>query len=428
MKITTGKAPLSFMTVAAILSLSLVVNLPGLAITPMLETIKKIFPDSTELEAQLLTTLPNVLIIPFVLLSGKFSLSRHRISIVVGGLIIYALCAVGYLLSNSMAELIIISCVLGAGAGILVPFSTGLIADTFSGVYKMKEMGVQSGLANMTLVAATFVVGWLQNGNWHLPFIVYLVTLIPLVLTPWLKKIPTADSAKISDDNSNVAAIDEVVNFRKNGFSYSRTIGIFMVYLTITCLSIVISYYAPFLVNKYGWDESLTGTLTALYFLFIFLPGFFLSPILKVFRKNASIFCVAFIIIGLAMFSFTRSPWTFCLGAICCGFGYGVLQPVIYDKATRIVNQPRKATLALSIILSANYLAIVIAPFIIDGVGGIFKLNNSGTYPFIFNLILSAIFLAIVIIYRKSFALSIPSYYYEKKEVTEKKEVAPADK
>lgn len=427
MKITTGKAPLSFMTVAAILSLSLVVNLPGLAITPMLETIKKIFPDSTELEAQLLTTLPNVLIIPFVLLSGKFSLSRHRISIVVGGLIIYALCAVGYLLSNSMAELIVISCLLGAGAGILVPFSTGLIADTFSGVYKMKEMGVQSGLANMTLVAATFVVGWLQNGNWHLPFIVYLVTLIPLVLTPWLKKIPAADSTNIADDNSEVAAIDEVANFRKNGFSYSRTVGVFMVYLTITCLSIVISYYAPFLVNKYGWDESLTGTLTALYFLFIFLPGFFLSPILKVFKKNASILCVIFIIIGLALFAFTRSPWTFCIGAILCGFGYGVMQPVIYDKATRVVNKPRKATLALSIILSANYLAIVIAPFIIDGVGSIFKFNSSGTYPFIFNLILSAIFLAIVIIYRKNFALSIPSYYYEKKEVSNN-EVTTTDK
>ncbi len=76
-QIVTGKAPISFITLAAILSLSLVVNLPGLAITPMLDTLNKVFPHSTQLEAQLLTTLPNVRIIRFVLLSGKFSETKH---------------------------------------------------------------------------------------------------------------------------------------------------------------------------------------------------------------------------------------------------------------------------------------------------------------------------------------------------------------
>lgn len=89
MRINTGKGSISLMTLIAIWSISLVVNLPGLAITPMLGNLDKIFPDTSELEIQLLTVLPNLFIIPFVLLSGKLSLSKSKISIVVVALVIY---------------------------------------------------------------------------------------------------------------------------------------------------------------------------------------------------------------------------------------------------------------------------------------------------------------------------------------------------
>lgn len=119
-------------TYLAIMSISLVVNLPGLAATPMLGTLSTVFPHTTQLEKQLLTILPNLLIIPFVLLSGKLSLTHHKIAIVFTGLIVFTGCAIGYLFAHSMTELIIYSCLLGCGAGLLIPLATGLIADTFS--------------------------------------------------------------------------------------------------------------------------------------------------------------------------------------------------------------------------------------------------------------------------------------------------------
>lgn len=413
--IETGKTPITLATLVAILSLSLVVNLPGLAITPMLETLEKIFPNASQLEVQLLTMLPNVLIIPFVLLSGKISESKHKFAVVAGGLVIFTASAVAYLFAGSMAELIIISCLLGAGAGILVPFSTGLLADTFSGVYKMKEMGVQSGVANLTLVVATFVVGWLQHGNWHLPFLVYLVAVIPLVLSPLLRKIPQNDVNVTSQqmDTDPVAQVeDQGVKFNKDGFSISRTISLFAAYASMTFLVIVISYYTPFLANKYGWSESLTGTVTSLYFLFIFLPGFFLSPIVKAFKKQTAMISCACITVGLLLFVAAPTPFTLCLGGSLAGFGYGVLQPIFYDKATRIVNKPSRSTLALAIILSANYIAIVVAPFIIDAVRSCFGGFDKGGFAFLMNLVLSIVFWVVAIINRKGFAFAIPESYY----------------
>lgn len=411
--VITGKAPISITTVAAILSLSLVVNLPGLAVTPMLETIKQVFPGTTQLEVQLLTMLPNVLIIPFVLLSGKFSETPRKMQVVMLGLVIFTASAVAYFFAKSMAALIIISCVLGAGAGILVPFSTGLIADTFSGTYKMKEMGVQSGVANLTLVAATFIVGWLQHGNWHLPFAVYLVAIIPLVLSPFLRKIPKNEEQVPESQDDKSLESDPGVKFGKNGFSMKRTVGLFALYTAITFLGIVISYYTPFLAQKHGWSESLTGTVTSIYFLFIFLPGFFLSPIVKVFRQWTGIASAIMICGGLALFALVPTEVTICIGAALVGLGYGILQPIIYDKATRIVDRPAKATLALAIILSANYIAIVIAPFIIDGIRSFFGNFDKGGFSFLLNFVLSAIFLIIVLIKRNSFALSIPESYYK---------------
>ena len=50
---------------------------------------------------------------------------------------------------------------------------------------------------------------------------------------------------------------------------------------------------------------------------------------------------------------------------MCAGFGYGVIQPVIYDKAATIA-PPRSATLALSFVMAMNYLAVMVCPFIVD--------------------------------------------------------------
>lgn len=282
MSIKTGKTPLGAGAVAAILSLSLVVNLPGLAVTPMLGTLQSIFPDTTQLEKQLLTLLPNLLIIPCLLISGRLSLLRCKIAIVTGALVVYTLCGVAYLFASSMTELIVISCILGIGAGILIPFSTGLIADTFAGDVRMKEMGYQSAISNLTLVIATYAVGVLSHGNWHLPFVVYLIPIIPLALTPLLRRIPAAD---LYDSAATPAAKQQQPH---GGFIMSRMIAVIGVYFFVTYSVIIISYYCPFLMEKEHWSAALTGAVTAVFFFFTFVPGTAVDQIVRAQGRNAA--------------------------------------------------------------------------------------------------------------------------------------------
>lgn len=431
------------MTLLAILSISLVVNLPGLAVTPMLGNLSKVFPESTQLEKQMLTVLPNLLIIPFVLLSGKLSLTRHKIAIVVTGLVIFTACAIGYLFANSMMMLIIYSCILGCGAGLLVPLSSGLIADTFVGKYRMAKMGIKSGISNSSLVVATFIVGWLSHGNWHLPFIVYLVALIPLVLTFWLRGIedeispatpkpaatqpsgavatqpsgavataPVSVATPPSSQAEDVSPYNAADNKVVGGFYINRIWGLMGVYAFITFATIAITYYCPFLIEKKDWSSSLTGTVTALFFLFMLIPGYSLPWFVKILRKNTFIYCGVMMAVGLALFAFVPEAWAMCIGASLAGLGYGICQPVIYDKASHAVTSENKATLSLAFVLSANYTAIVLTPFIIDGLRALFHIHTSGTFAFLACFVLLVAYTIVSVVLRKRFAFSISKDYY----------------
>lgn len=410
--IQTGKQPISMMAFWAIMSLAFIVNLPGLAVTPMLGTLHKVFPQSTQIEDQLLTVLPNLLIIPFVLLSGKLSLTRHKKAVIVFALALFAGSAVWYLFARSMGELIIISCLLGCGAGMIIPFSTGLIADTFTGKYRMRTMGLQSGISNATLVAATFAVGWLSHGNWHLPFVVYLVGLVPLFCSRWLSKVPKADIDDIPADTA-VTQVTPVVHDRLyKGFYINRILSLIGIYFIITFSSISISYYCPFLIEKHDWSASLTGTITAIYFLFIFMPGFFLNFFTKLMKGRTFFYSAVIMTVGLALFSFVPVPIVMCVGAALAGLGYGICQPLIYDKASHAVGQPGKATLALSFVLTANYLAIVLAPFVISLLRTIFHVQAGGSFAFIVCFAILAVYSAVAWLCRKRFAFNLSKSYW----------------
>ena len=188
MKIKTGKGSVTLVVLLAIWSVSAIASLPGLAVSPILGDLNKVFPKVTDLEIQMLTSLPSLLIIPFVLLSGKLSEGRDKLKILIVGLSIFFLSGVACLFARSMAWLIVISCILGVGAGMVIPLSTGLIVDYFTGDSRVRQLGYSSAINNLTLVVATAVTGYLAEVNWHLPFLVYTLPGISLALSFFLRR------------------------------------------------------------------------------------------------------------------------------------------------------------------------------------------------------------------------------------------------
>ena len=118
----------------------------------------------------MLTSLPSLLIIPFILLGGKLTEKVDFVRVLQVGLWLFATSGVLYLLSNKMWQLIVVSALLGVGAGLIIPLSTGLVSRYFVGTYRVKQFGLSSAITNFTLVIATAVTGYLAEVSWHLPF------------------------------------------------------------------------------------------------------------------------------------------------------------------------------------------------------------------------------------------------------------------
>lgn len=420
MKIPTGKGSITLPVLLAIWSISLVVNLPGLAVSPMLGNLDKIFPSASDLEIQLLTVLPNVLIIPFVLFSGKLSESKDKVRIVVIGLAIYLLSGILYFFADTMPELIVVSCLLGCGCGLVIPLAAGLIADIFVGKYRMQQLGIKSGISNVALVVATFVVGWLNHGNWHLPFLVYLIPAIPLALMVFVRNVNPTASVKMNaappGATSDVAEAESGVGVPKpgekirSGFIIGRIVGLVALYGFTTYAVSIISYYLPFLIQEDHLSSDITGTVTALFYLAVFLPGFVLPYVIKLFGQRTSLLAALSIAGGLLLMALSRGHFLLYIAALLMGFGYGVFQPVIYDKATYTVTDGRKSTLALAIVLSVNYIAVALTPFIVDLFRDIFG-TSSNHFPFILNFILTMLFAVIVVLRHKTFTFRMSNQY-----------------
>lgn len=399
MRINTGKGTIALWSLIAIWSVSAVTSLPGLAISPILGELNTIFPKASDLEIQMLTSLPSLLIVPFVLLAGRLSAGRDKLPLLYAGLAIFFLSGVACLIAKSMTWLIIISCVLGIGAGMIVPLSTGLVVDYFTGNARVRQLGYSSAINNLTLVAATALTGYVADINWHLSFLVYLLPGVSLLLALQLRGNPPAAEPKESDQ------------YRQSAINYKRLAVLTVFYFLITYAVLAVTFDLSFLVEKYGIREEFSGVAISVFFLAVMLPGFFLGHIMRILRSYTNVVSMLLVAVGLACVGLFHHPAVLLVGVVLAGLGYGVMQPLIYDK-TAIIAPPHLATQALSIVMTANYLAIILCPFMLDGVRTLFHAHSSVTFPFLLNAAISAVGVVILMVWRNNMALGLDDSYY----------------
>jgi MFS family permease len=398
MNISTGKGQISLLALLAIWSVSAVTSLPGLAISPILEDLSRIFPKASELEIQMLTSLPSLLIIPFVLLSGWLSQRGESLKLLAVGLAIFFLSGVVCIFAKDIRLLIVASSIMGIGAGIAVPYSTGLVVRYFTGDSRVRQLGISSAVNNLSLVVATAIVGWIATRDWHLSFVVYLLPAVSMVLLLALRNEKAAPEPKESDQ------------MRQTKIDWARLSGLSVLYFVITITTLVITFYLSFLLEKYRFPQEFSSVMISLFFLAIMLPGFALNGIIKHLRSMTIFISLVAIVVGLLLVGTVPDIPLMILGVIVTGVGYGVLQPIIYDK-TAIIAPPEGATKALSVVMTVNYVAVVVCPFVVDFAEKIFRQKDE-SFPFVAGAVLVAMVALLSLIMQKSFVLGLDESYY----------------
>lgn len=410
-----GKMPL--ISLIAILSISLVVNLPGLAISPIMGKLKELFTHASELEIQLLTVLPNVVTIPFILFSGKICTQKNQLFILCIGLGIFLLTGVLYLFAREMIELILLGCLLGVGCGFVIPLAASLVSQYFSGSARTKQLGNKSSLSNFTVIIATLFVGWMAEIKWELSFIVYLIPIIPLCMVPFMTD-KFIQKHRI-ENAAEAAASQKMDNAKPSFIAFPGKTAIMMLfclmglYFAMTYGTEVVSYYLPFSMEHYGLSTGDVGVATAMFFLAATVSGFFLTRAIRFFKQHTMQFAIMLCVIGLFLIPiFPKDYWAYITGVFIMGLGYGVIQPIIYDKTSYVAPTKADSTSYFSYLLTCNYIGISVVPFIISAAKKIFAASNDVTFSFLFNGCIVFLVLVLAIWKRKSFVYEADPAFY----------------
>ncbi len=407
-----GKMPL--ISLLAILSISLTVNLPGLAISPIEGKLHEVFSHVSDLQIQLLEVLPNVVVIPFILLAGKIATYKRQIGVLVIGLAIYAGAGIAYLFADSINELIVLGCILGVGCGLVIPLAASLISEYFEGESRVSVLGKKSGLSNFMVIIGTVFVGWMADFDWHYSFFIYLAPLIPLALAPFMSNRYIARNRQISEDTAstlNQSGKDAAVSAGSKSILTPKRILILMaglvgLYIALTYGTMVVSYYIPFTMQHFRFDSGQVGVASAMYYLAATGAGFLLPYIIKTTGKATIQVGILLQALGLYATGMFHTELSYCISIFVVGFGYGVIQPIIYDKTTRLAPSSDASTRYFSYLLSGNYVGIAITPFIIDAMSKLFHAGNDTEFSYFFNGTFLVAILIWAIISRRSFVMN----------------------
>lgn len=379
--VNSGRGRVPLISLMAILAISLTVNLPGLAISPIMGRLDQVFPSASHLEIQLLSVLPNFIIIPFILWSGKLSLRVKQWVILAVGLSIYAAAGILYLFADSMLHLILLGCLLGVGCGLVVPIAGGLIGEHFTGEARVKQLGMKSGLSNFMVIVGTMFVGMVAGHDWHYAFFIYLVPLIPLVLIPFLRgsyiQAHTIDAVASETPATTAQSTLKPAHVQPSTHEVVvKLAGIIALYAIATYAIQVVSYYTPFTMQHYHLSTGDVGVATAMFYLSATLAGFGLPLFIRLFGRGTNFWAIALCVLGLYGCGVLHTYWAFILFTFVMGLGYGIIQPIIYDKATSLAPDAKKSTQYFSYVLTANYVAIALTPFIVSGLADLFNAHG----------------------------------------------------
>ena len=326
-------------------------SLPGLAISPIMGDLTKIFPGTTQFETQLLEIGPNIAAIPFVFLGGWIGTKFNNNKLTAWTCLAYGICGVLFFFVPNMITLIVLSFLIGIFAGILSPLSTAFIADMFGGKQRTAQYGYTSATLNLVLMACVIATGYLAKIDWRLPFAVYLLPFIPLFFAKGFKKYVT-EPVDIRKTDA------QKLNAPKVHYKFSKEVN----------MGMLIRYCIYYFVITFGMAA-----------------------------KTGAISVMVAVGIGFLLMSITSNVFIVGLGILIATYFYGVAQPYYYDRLSQASSRVA-LTLTLAWFASMDSIGNVVAAPLIDLIAKIFHTSTSANPLIAFKICMYLSFAGLIVV------------------------------
>jgi MFS family permease len=278
------------------------------------------FPDISETFIKLIVTLPYLLMIFASLLAGYIKRIFHQRTQILTGLFLFLIGGLGAGCVDSVRQILFCRIILGIGAGLVLPFSTGLIGACYSGQMKTKMMGYSSAVNAFGIIICSSAAGLLAVASWKYVFNIYWIA-APAMLLCWayLRIFPGRS------DRKTPGKLPQSVYL----YSFIALILMMIFFLFVTNLPFIIQQ------RRIGGPDT-SGYLFAVNSAFILAGGIALSWLMKLKKYFPPL---AVVVLALS-FYFLAETWSLCgmiIISAVCGFAYGALFPYFLNMITKDV-------------------------------------------------------------------------------------------
>lgn len=336
----------------SLLSISLLTLMAGAAVAPGLSEIAEVFKDYSPTVSKLVITLPPLLIIPFSLLSGLLSSIIGKKKLLISGLIIYLIGGAGAAFIDAMIPLLLFRAVLGIGTGIVLPLSTGLIADFYDGDERTKMLGFSSAFNCLGTILANIAAGILVAINWHYIFFVYFLAVPVLLLV-----IPTIKEK---------APVNEVAR-HKLAWPEGLLPWIIAAFLVMLAFFGVVTNLSLLINQRNLGDSQTTGYIFGLNSLCMLISGALFLTVKVKLQNLYSSFMLLLMAAGYAGLMLAGSLPLLIISVVLSGLGTGLAFPYVMNQASQYTRE-NNSILIMSIVSSSAFLGQFFSPLILDNI------------------------------------------------------------
>ena len=296
-------------------------------ITPAIPQMLAHFPETNPVLVKAMVTIPSICIILVSAVSGWLASFVRKKTIVLIGLVFYFLGGFGGYFASSILQMVISRLVLGVGLGMLMPMTTGLVADFYSGMERTKMIGYSQAVNYFGGVAATLLAGVIAVFNWRNVFLIYLFSLLVLLVVAFFLPEPERKGTA----RSKLVVLPKAVYLLGLG----ALLQMVVFYSAVTNVSIKLT--------EIGISNTYTSSVgICILYLGCFLSGTILTKILDFLKRFTMPAAVAMTALGFVFMGVAGNEIVLFVGIALVGVADGVIIPYIYALAAR--HSPREAS------------------------------------------------------------------------------------
>ncbi|MFV0439543.1 MAG: MFS transporter [Desulfopila sp.] len=274
---------------------------------------------------------------------------------------------------------------LGAGTGLFLPFTAGLIASFFQGDERAQMIGLQSTSVGVGNIVTSILAGVLATVFWKLSFLIYGFGLITLVMVIfWLPE-------------------PEMVHRKNDRLTMSMYLNPGVLWVCCTLFFYAILYfgffgYIAFVIdqNHFG-DATDSGIATMLMTAGTMSIGLVFGQLVKILKRLTLSAALILNAMGFLILAQATSMGQIYAGSLCLGVGFGVLMPYAVHLLNTYSDESAY-NYSNGLLMVAVNIGTAVGPKVLVAVGKAFD-NSTGQFIFQFCAICLTLTAALAIVW-----------------------------